>query len=485
MLLIIQLFTLELLYSQQSFELIFGTEGKEARNYTFENNGNYITLGSHTSILKNMGRHAELNIINAEGHIIKEMAISKQDTNLSVSMGFAISNGNYFIAGRITDTATPDDYNVSYLCEVNPELDIVWEKMYTLPLAHYSDHSIENFLLTSDSMVIIEGRIDTSIGQWDDLLYLAKYDFDGNQLAFRTYTDWKDYSSGSDLIFKPDSTGFYLIGNVPIDYVATDWIEFDLDLNLIDHGLIEDSLSYLLTPLTVRRLQSGNIIMANRSSEPNAGPFDDLEMRIIDQNFNLVKDTILYCDESVYVPDHQGMGFIDENNIWVVGFEPSFLSLPGTTIFYFFLFDSDLHLKGMKMYGGNTRYWFFDLLATTDGGCLITGMVPEHEGTNIYDNYIIKVMPDDVLTHAEETPATNDWDVHIFPNPFHVALYIETIRNGLSFNLFDAMGRSVYRETMNNFTRTIIATEQLLPGFYYYQINDNNRAVQSGKLMKQ
>jgi hypothetical protein len=485
LLLIIRLFTLEPLYSQQSFELTFGTEGKEARLYTFENNGNYLTLGVHSADSIIHGMYSKINIISQDGIIIKEGTIAKQDTSVGISMGFPKSNGNYFIAGSLSDTATPYDYNVSYLCEVNPELDIVWEKMYTIPLPLYSDHSIENFLITPDHSVIIEGRIDTSIGMYNDLLYLAKYDLEGNQLGFRTYTDWKDYSTGSELIFKPDSTGFYLIGDVPIDYVATDWIEFDLDLNLIDSGLIEDSIGYMNTPLTVRRLQNGNMIMANRSSELNGGPYDDLEMRIIDQNFNLIKDTILYCDESVYVPDHRGMGFIDENNIWVVGFEPSFLFLPGTTIFYFFLFDSNLHLKGMKQYGGDTRYWFIDLLPTSDGGCLVTGIVPEYEGSHNNDNSIIKVMPDDVLTHAEETLALNDRDVLVYPNPFGSELKMETMRNGLTFKLFDSMGRLVHSVNMNDLPRTIIKTEHLLPGFYSYQITDKNRTIQSGKLMKQ
>lgn len=472
--------------SQQSFELKVGTNGAEGLYYTFEGNNCYISIGG-----KEAGFGLESWIpyvckIDYEGNVIDESTFFKQDTSFGFSFGFVKPNGNFFIAGLLSDSVTPVDYNITYICEMTPELDIVNEKMDTLPFPQdHCTHSIQNFLITPDNSIIVEGRIDTSFYSYDDILYLAKYDMEGNLINFKPYLNWKD-GFGSELIFKPDSTGFYLVGDLSYGDlgIVKDWIEFDLDLNILDNGIIENQLSYFNKPMAVCRLSNGNIIVANRSSEINGPSTQDLEMRIVDPEFNLLKDTIIYHDEYVNVPDHRGMGFIDENNIWVATYENSPPFFTGTEVFRFFIFDSNLKLKGVKIYGGNTRYWFFDLLATSDGGCLLTGVVPEYEGSPSEDCYLIKVMPSDILTHAEETPFENDMDVFVYPNPFSDKLKTETMRLGLTLNLFDSHGNLVLDELISDLPYETFKTDRLSPGFYYYQITDNFRIIQNGKLVK-
>jgi len=472
--------------SQQSFELTIGVEGTEGLFYTFENGNSYISLGGRKTEIGYEVSIPIIYVINQEGLVVDERIFTKQDTSFGFSFGFVKPNGNFFIAGLLSDSVTPFDYNITYICEMTPDLDIINEKMDTLPFPQdHCTHSIQNFLITPDDKIIIEGRIDTSYYSYDDILYLAKYDMDGNLINFIPYLNWKD-GFGSELIFNPDSTGFYLIGDLSYGDlgIVKDWIEFDLDLNILDNGLIENELSYFNSPMAVCRLSNGNIIIANRSYEINGTSTQDLEMRIVDPEFNLLRDTILYHDEYVNVPDHRGMGFIDENNIWVATYENSPPFFTGTEVFKFFIFDSNLSLKGVKVYGGNTRYWFFDLLATSDGGCLLTGVVPEYEGSPSEDCYLIKVMTSDILTLAEETPFENDMDVFVYPNPFSDKLKTETMRLGLTLNLFDSHGNLVLDELISDLPNETFKTDRLSPGFYYYQITDNFRIIQNGKLVK-
>jgi len=139
----------------------------------------------------------------------------------------------------------------------------------------------------------------------------------------------------------------------------------------------------------------------------------------------------------------------------------------------------------MKMYGGDQRYWFYNLIATSDGGCIMTGMVGDYDGADNTNGYLIKVMPEDIVTNAEETPLPFDYDVAVFPNPFTDHLYFETVRKNLRLSLTDNTGKEVANEKLTEITRAGLDTGHLLPGIYYYKINDKGREIQTGKLIKQ
>jgi len=150
-----------------------------------------------------------------------------------------------------------------------------------------------------------------------------------------------------------------------------------------------------------------------------------------------------------------------------------------------FIFDSGLNLKGLKYFGGDVRYYMFDLIATSDGGCLMAGIVADTIGNIFSDIVIRKVMPYDIITHAEETPDPFDRDINVYPIPFRDKLFIKTIRTGLQFNLYSITGELLLSSDIGASFKTEIAVDDLNSGFYYYTINKNNHIIQSGKLIKQ
>ncbi|MBC8488848.1 MAG: T9SS type A sorting domain-containing protein [Bacteroidetes bacterium] len=485
--LILGLFVLnQLLSGQESFELKYSSEENEFLYYTFQNStGNYISLGGKQIEFGPEPVSPLILNISSTGEIISENIIIKEDTSYSYRYGFEKSNGNYFLIGTLTDSVSPYDYDVTYVCEMTPELDLVWEKLHPIP-AEYIHHSIIDFLITPDSNILIQGKVDSSLYGSNDLIYIALFDMNGEKLDFVLYENWTDYGIYNELIYKPDSSGFYLIGDIGINYTPKDWLEFDNNLNIVDYGYIENWLSYLHSPVSAKWLSNGNMIIANNSSGITIPSNQDLEVRIVDQDFNMIKDTIIYySNEYVYIPTKKGLGFIDENTIWIATFEAAFLFLPGTEVFNFHIFDSNLNLKGVKQYGGDKRYWFFDLTVTNDGGCLLTGMVPDYEGSYNHDAYIIKVMPEDIFTFAEETPFDFDRDVLVFPNPFSTEINIQTVRKNLTFNIFDVAGKLVLSKEIDQIPNYNLSTGKINPGFYFYTIQYKSRTIQSGKLIKE
>lgn len=484
------LFTVSIFYSltvfnQQSFELVESTQESEAFVYTFEDfSKNYISIGARNT---EFGADSTSPIIakyDASGNIIKIKELYKFDTTFSFKYGLQKKNGNYLILGTLSDIVTPKDNNVTYLCELSSILEIIWEKMYPIPTA-YIHHALVDFLIGPDSNIIVYGKADSSQYSSDDLIYTALFSMDGEKLDFRFYNDWRDFGVYNEMIFKPDSSGFYIIGDINKNYQPKDWLEIDNNLNIVSFGNIENNLSYLHSPLSSKWLSDGNMIIANLSSGITVPSYQDLEVRIVDPQFNLVRDTIIYYpNEHVYIPVNKGLDFDDENLIWVATFEAEYLFLPGTEVFNFHIFDSNLNLKGVKQYGGDRRYWFYALMVTSDGGCLLTGMVPDNDGSYNLDAYIIKVMPEDILTLSEETLYAFDKDVLVFPNPFSTEINCQTVRKDLTFNLFDMAGKFILSEEIDPIPNFSTPTGFINAGFYFYIIENDGRIIQSGKLLK-
>jgi len=473
------------LISQQSFELTVSTDENEMFNFSFMDfENNYISIGGASGNFSSDSTNGFVVKYDNFGNIINQKEVIKLDTTFGFKYGLVKGNGNYILLGTFSDSISPSDRNVTYLCEMTPQLDIVWEKVYEIP-EPYINHLLINFLIDSDSNIIIQGRVDSSMYSTDDLLFTSMYDMEGNQLAYNLYENWTDYGAYNEFIFNYDSTGFYLIGQIGINYVTRDWVEFDNNLNIIGSGDIENWVSLLSSPVSAQWLSNGNMIIANRTNGISFPTYQDLEVRIVDQEFNMLKDTIIYYDEYVYLPVNKGLGFIDENNIWIATFQGSPTFLLGTAVFNIHVFDSNLNLKGVKEFGGDTRYWFYDLTVTSDGGCLLTGIIPDYEGSFNSDAYVIKVMPDDIITHAEETPFDFDTGVFVFPNPFSTEINIQTEQKGLTFNLYDATGRCYLNSGILSNSNNILSSGNIKPGFYFYTIQYQNRIIQSGKLIKE
>lgn len=475
-------------YSQQSFEVVISHFGHESVYYTIEDNHNYILLGGHDKIAGTEGKQPMIVVISDSGEIVEDTSFFKNDTSYYLKFGFVKPNGNYWAIGCLSDSVTPYEYNCTYVCEMTPDFQLVWEKIYTLPfLSSFTTHRIKNFLRTPDSCIIIEGIIDTVQYSNQEEIFVSKLDLEGNQIIFNYNQNYEDYSigGGSDLILNPDSTGLYLIGDLVRNLITIQWIEFDFNLNVISYGNIENLLSVFYSPASVKRLGNGNLIIANKSYGLNNSSYQDLEMRVVDQDFNLVRDTIIYHDEYVNIPDQRGLDFIDDNNVWVATYEREFIGTQGTSVFRIFIFDSELNLRGMNQFGGDTRYWLHDLLATSDGGCLITGEVPENSGDDDADLFVIKVMPEDILTSVDDTmEGKNENVIKIFPNPFSEHLQFECSSLKTEIRLYDQTGRIVCKSEINNTTNATINTGNLPAGLYYYQAFNDSDFIQNGKLLK-
>lgn len=478
------LFLMPLFTLSQSFELKIGEAGaSEYLSNTLEFEGSFYSIGSRYS-----PQHpfAYINKISLDGEIVESAWFPKTDTGYTLYFGLPKTNGNLFCFGGLSHMPTIEFGTHAYFCEISPNLEIVWEKADSLPAYNnHTSHRIKNFLLTPSDEIVIQGVVDTALEGTSTLLFLARYDFMGNRHQYNIYTSISDHDEGSELFYNLDSTGFYLFGSLSMPSYK-EWALFDLDFNVIGSGEFEDNQSEFTYPASVRRLSNGNFVIANMISKVGDNFPKGLEMRQYSPGFELIDNVLIYDDKTVAIPMKRGMGFIDENNIWVATFEripPGIPGITGEEVIKFYVFDASLNLNGTKVFQGDRRYWLFDLLATSDGGCLISGTCDETPISTDNDAYIHKVNLADVVTGKGDS-FTISGELRISPNPADDKLTVQIRQDHCELLIYNIEGKMITQHSLMNGVN-IIDIQHLLPNMYIATVRSINRIVGNIKIIKQ
>jgi len=78
--------------------------------------------------------------------------------------------------------------------------------------------------------------------------------------------------------------------------------------------------------------------------------------------------------------------------------------------------------------------------------------------------------------------------VSIYPNPSKTSINIDIIDSSKIKNaelkLYDALGAVIVNTTLTNM-KTTISTSKFTTGIYFYKVLDNDKTIQSGKLIFQ
>ena len=169
-------------WAQNSFEYISLNDGNGGLFYTFETmDGNYVALGSFKTNAANSYFSAKIIKLDNFGNFLSENLFPKQDSNHRFLYGLQKNNGNYLIIGEASGSSSYIDTPVTCICELNQDLELVWEKEYRIPEI-YRTHSQVNFVLDADSNVLVQGQVDASLIGSDDYLFISKINMSGDML---------------------------------------------------------------------------------------------------------------------------------------------------------------------------------------------------------------------------------------------------------------------------------------------------------------
>ncbi len=184
---------------------------------------------------------------------------------------------------------------------------------------------------------------------------------------------------------------------------------------------------------------------------------------------------------------YNGPTFTEKDKIYVGSWRASNPGASYNGRYMVGMVDEDMNMKGMVSLGKDGyQYDMESMQATDDGGCILAGTV--HDNANApdydYDLFIRKIMPDQIVSVAEQTEDPNDSDYFICPNPGNDKLNINTARKGVELKIVDLSGKTFYEKRLENIFLNTVDVNTLPPGIYLLHFKDNEGYEESIKWIK-
>lgn len=143
--------------------------------------------------------------------------------------------------------------------------------------------------------------------------------------------------------------------------------------------------------------------------------------------------------------------------------------------------DMNLNVLWQKRYlREETPYFTFTSTATADGGLVVIGHHYDYNINRRYDLFVMKINSEGMLDSDEITIID---DVVVYPNPGNCVLNISTAMPNASVEVYDALGRLVHRQKLDD-NVTAIDTNGWMVGIYVWKVFAKDKEVETGKWIK-
>lgn len=472
------------LSAQSTFFKWYPSDKFEFINNTIElNNKCFILSGSQSEQTLLIGSAYFLRI-DSTGNLLSENTDYPNDTNSLNMIVFSLPNDNNFInvlklkkivsGSDVFEFLTFEKYNMD-------DYTLISNKTYATPKnKSFGPQSV----ILIDSFIYIQSILAEYL---PNIIFkgsmVSKYNLNFDSIA--TYTSSENLISAFGLI--NDSINHKIksftisngigVKNLNYDLSISDSINIPLELYPNASVTLMNDNKYILTGI------STNIDWQKQHIKIGLCNMND---QVIDSvSYRNHPDSILYC------------GFvcntaIIDNNIFVVGnykINPSYFPWQNTpTYIQLTRMDTNLNIIDHHFYGGDAVYTPYKIIATTDGGALITGIRYDHTNPSVqlYHPFALKVNNEGVVVAGiEDEFNTISHSAIIFPNPGEDIINLTSgiqLNNGV-FTLFDMQGNPVIILKINS-TEMQLDASHLASGSYVWQIRLNNKVVEKGKWVK-
>jgi hypothetical protein len=149
--------------------------------------------------------------------------------------------------------------------------------------------------------------------------------------------------------------------------------------------------------------------------------------------------------------------------------------------------DSNLNVRWERFYGGDAQYVMYTIIASNDGGCIISGTRYDYLNATEkeLDIHILKLNNEGLLVGTREEPAIEMREALVFPNPGidYLEVRIAAQYKQSTFELFDINGRKVLSQQITGKWGEMNTTF-LNTGTYIYNIYNSEGLFESGKWVK-
>lgn len=414
---------------------------------------------------------------------------------MSFITALGLNDGNVFVAAACSDNHEKNVYEKLWIAVMDPNLDILSEKIMEVD-EHYISYGLSAQALLNDNNEIVLVTVVTdsislhTVIEYDFSFY--KFDCFCNLLK-QSYLENPSYHSEITDFIKVANTDCYAMFGNGMHITGVETVSYiDDDLEYISTSIIDNMSNYpnniLPRFISVDYWYDENHFLMSAMSAHTEGINDWHPIVIkMDKDMNVEKSlSFERVDTTDYVSQYRSMACVNSDKIYISTFwqnSSGFELYPNTATV--FLINDKLDLLGRKDFESDA---FIDILyiqPTYDEGCII-------QAYKIYKTHkvpvICKLKSEDFEIVTKLIDYECDIDVGSYPNPVSSVLNINTdfiIDVNVRIVVYDILGRRYLdKELRLDGDMLTLDVSPLVDGAYFYEIIIDEKCVLKEKFIK-
>jgi len=308
---------------------------------------------------------------------------------------------------------------------------------------------------------------------------LVRIDRNGKLKYSKTYTQFNVFQNPTGLEYSSDSSQLYLIG---VHYVnsSASVISTDSMYDILSIDSLHPELSYCNNLV---RFNKNKMILTGTYSDIMDPEPENLAVGFTGPGFN---DITLFQygspDTNDYTAGVKNISFHNPDSIFLLG-SRNYWDYPGIPSWIcIYRLDSNLAVQKLNYFGGDACYYAMNILATSDGGCLVTALRYPHDDPEHQQVQFIKFKKEDLVSIVHPVGQNPLYYAVPWPNPGTDWLQIRIQSPDARFTLYTLQGEPVARCILEGMDNSIKCG--FLPsGTYIYSL-ETNGMKKHGKWIK-
>ncbi|MCF8347470.1 MAG: T9SS type A sorting domain-containing protein [Bacteroidales bacterium] len=475
---ILQIYTISSLFSQNTFEINVSTSVSEGINdFLEEETGSFLGVGYQGEI--NPVDESMVGIV-IRISIVGDTTIklfSSPDTGYSFGKVIRSYDNQYYIFGSTISSFQEHNQNLLVI-KMDTGLNIVWKKIYDFS---EQAHSLIQLLNDTQGGFHIISRIFID---YKPYTLFCRLDKDCDTIKSKIINEFGP-NSVSDAMYSLDSSQLYIFGT-GFGSGAGSRVVFDTSYNY-------DYITFLpdqpLSHMQAMRYSDTTLVYAAIYPDYSTqGPqSDDIGISISDTSFSNMNIKLFGAVDTVdYTADGKTFDFRDPDSIFLLGTHNINFSIWPHEVSWISLrqLNGELQPRSELFFGGDAYYRSYTILATSDGGCLISASRYDFQTQyEEQDVYIRKLTKEEIITGLSHDLSVSAMVGVVYPNPGQDFINVISPYNAAFVCIYDMQGKLLKYQKIDT-GKNVISTNSLKPGIYIYRVISESENVFSGRWIK-
>jgi hypothetical protein len=478
-LILVLLIAFSRIFSQTIFQKTFGDLSYSEYAYSAieVSSGSFILTNLKSTSGSNMGSPYLIKV-SKNGGLISSKFIQDTSINFSYTSILEFNSRIILFGALISDNGSFSDSLV--FSEIDTNLNIIKTmKVHFANNIGSGNLFIDNF---KDSLLIVSGHLDLVSQPTIYNSYAITIDTAYDVVVINTSLGNGFYRPTIyNLVYNNTDSLFYSFLTINSSFSYK--ISMNIDL-VVDSVYIQNSLNFI-QPTYLQGVDNKNYLLTWDKKKRAMfyrlnSSFDTISSIQLGNNNLLVypapSRSLSANSKFLYAGITEGL---NPNNIWW-GLQNS--------NYYVAKLDSNGNTIWDKRIGSNGNYYIlYDVLATKDGGCLLSGGVYDYTSNTFQkDIFIVKLDSNGTTTWTKDIklPASK---ITVFPNPSSKELNIKLSEGNQrlsNYRIYDLQGKLILQNSINS-PQNKIDIQNLSSGVYIIEAQTNSGAVYRTKFVKE